>query len=197
MWWLGGLVAAASALLGATLHIRRSRRRSEEALRRAASRDRGWVYQADSLGFLVAGRHLTRAWELLVERHAAGGHSLFTLGAPDPERAWALLVSRSGNGTALSDAPDHPIGVPEFVRRFALHAGSIEDAGRVLDEQMQRHLVTLDALGAEAGGRRPVLKAWVCPHGIVISLARGLDSWREIEEMVGAGLALARRAGLV
>jgi len=194
-------VLAASAAGGAGWWWHANLRRSAQshADRSTRARARGWDYASVAGGFAVVGRTLSCEWELRSNASGESPSSCFEMGAPDRDRAVALVRAFNAPpvdcGLAAWD-----VGSEAVHELFAIDAQTGDDARRIIDGEME------DLLIGWAEPRRVRFRschqtdnpfeAWVCPHGIAMRCGEALDDWLDIERLIGLGIALGRRAGL-
>jgi hypothetical protein len=199
LWTVAG--ATVSAIAGSLAIHNRQRQATLENDRQEASRLLGWNYQALDSGFILQGRQIGRAWELVVSQDEVARWSTLTLGAPDVDRATLILKPRRSSLFVATNLPEIEVGSQRFTRRFAMFAADPSVAQAMLDAQLEEAMIqwpsTQGSTGSWIAHKLSELTIWVCPLGVRIALNRPLNAWPELQHMVSLGQTVALRSGLV
>ena len=183
----------------ASLAALRSRRmnRLRDNDRTQAGRLLGWDYQRLETGFMVAGRHLGRGWEVVVSEGDSARWTTLTFGAPDMDLA-QLVIARRGHATSVPDSLRWQVGGRvRFRRAFDVLAANEEMLERIISPELEDLLMRWPAQNQWIARHWNNVRVWVCPHGVRISADRALTNWTELQHLVLLGQTVALRNGLL
>jgi hypothetical protein len=195
LWSIAGVsVGAAAAVV-----IREVRRGSVagDQDRAAAARLLGWEFQRLHHGFCVTGSHHGRNWEAVVSHDDMARWTTLTFGAPDIDRAQAIIVSRWQSCQGPDALQPQSIGSAAFARRFELWALNEQEGLRVLDAPLEKLLLEGPSSGLTSSMLGTTFRAWICPHGVRVSIDRPLTRWPQLQHFVQIGHTLGARGGLI
>ena len=195
IWSAAGMTIGAVASIVAlrSRHINKLR----ESDRTQAGQLLGWDYQRLETGFMVAGRHLGRRWEVVVSEGDSARWTTLTFGAPDMDIA-QLIIARRGHAQGVPEGLRWQVGGRvRFRRLYDVLAADEKMLERIISPEIEDLLLRWPAQNQWLTRHWNNTRIWVCPHGVRITTDRALTNWTELQHLVLLGQTVALRNGLL